>query len=124
MKRAILATLLPTLLATLLLAATPAAAALPPAVKAMVEAAARSGDKSKTDAVVAIAKETNKGSESEIDAIVAAISAEQVAAREAKLADAGMLDTGPVRATSAHRWPPATATPAPSRLAWRWKRMG
>jgi putative salt-induced outer membrane protein len=75
-----------------LLIAMPAAAQLPPAVKAMVEAAARSGDKAKTDAVVAVAKDTNKGSEAEIDAIVAAISAEQAAAREAKLAEAGFLD--------------------------------
>ena len=78
--------------AATMLAASPVAAALPPSVKSMVEAAARTGDKVKLDAVVSIAKDTNKGSEAEIDAIVAAISAEQAAAREARLADAGFLD--------------------------------
>ncbi len=87
-----LKTCLTALLPGMLLAASPAAAQLAPSVKAIVEAAARTGDAAKIDAVVGIAKETNKGAEGEIDAIVAAIAAEQAAAREAKLADAGLLD--------------------------------
>jgi putative salt-induced outer membrane protein len=76
----------------LLLAQPALAQALPPAVKTMVEAAVRTGDKAKSDAVVAIAKETNKGAEAEIDAIVAAVSAEMAARREAELKSAGLLD--------------------------------
>ena len=80
--------------AALLAAATPAVAqgSLPDSVRAMVEAAAKSGDKAKIDAVVAIAKETNKGAEAEIDRIVADISAAQAAEREAKLATAGFFE--------------------------------
>lgn len=80
--------------AAMLAAATPSLAqsALPDSVRAMVEAAAKSGDKAKIDAVVAIAKETNKGSEAEIDKIVADISAAQAAEREAKLASAGFFE--------------------------------
>jgi putative salt-induced outer membrane protein len=66
--------------------------ALPESVRQMVEAAAKSGDKAKIDAVVAIAKETNKGAEAEIDKIVADISAAQAAEREAKLATAGFFE--------------------------------
>jgi putative salt-induced outer membrane protein len=87
------------LAAALLVAAQPALAqsapaqsALPDSVRAMVEAAAKSGDKAKIDAVVAIAKETNKGAEGEIDRIVADISAAQAAEREAKLATAGFFE--------------------------------
>lgn len=79
--------------AAVLLAATPALAqALPDSVRQMVEAAAKSGDQAKIDAVVAIAKETNKGAEAEIDKIVADISAAQAAEREAKLATAGFFE--------------------------------
>ena len=72
------------ILAAALLLAMPAAAqsTLSPAVRQMVEAAASSGDKAKIDAVVAVAKETNKGSEAEIDKIVADISAAKAAERE------------------------------------------
>jgi putative salt-induced outer membrane protein len=82
------------LAAALLVAATPAIAqsALPDSVRAMVEAAAKSGDKAKIDAVVAIAKETNKGADAEIDKIVADIGAAQAAEREAKLATAGFFE--------------------------------
>jgi putative salt-induced outer membrane protein len=80
------------LAATALLAATPAFAQLPDSVRQMVEAAAKSGDQAKIDAVVAIAKETNKGAEAEIDKIVADISAAQAAEREAKLATAGFFE--------------------------------
>lgn len=81
------------LAAAVLLAAAPAAAqALPDSVRQMVEAAAKSGDKAKIDAVVAIAKETNKGAEAEIDKIVADIAAAQAAEREAKLATAGFFE--------------------------------
>ncbi len=83
------------LAAALLAAAQPAlarAATLPESVRAMVEAAARSGDKAKIDAVVAIAKETNKGADAEIDRIVAEIGAARSAEREAKLATAGFFD--------------------------------
>jgi putative salt-induced outer membrane protein len=80
--------------AALLAVAHPALAqsALPDSVRAMVEAAAKTGDKAKIDAVVAIAKETNKGAEGEIDKIVADISAAQAAEREAKLATAGFFE--------------------------------
>lgn len=88
------------LLAAALLAATrpvlaqtsPAPTPLPEAVRTMVEAAARSGDQARIDAVVAVAKETNVGAESEIDRIVADISAAKAAAREAKLATAGFFE--------------------------------
>jgi putative salt-induced outer membrane protein len=82
------------LAAALLAAAAPAMAqgSLPDSVRAMVEAAAKTGDKAKIDAVVAIAKETNKGAEAEIDKIVADISAAQAAEREAKLATAGFFE--------------------------------
>jgi putative salt-induced outer membrane protein len=80
--------------ATLLAAAAPSVAqgALPDSVRQMVEAAAKSGDKAKIDAVVAIAKETNKGADAEIDKIVADIAAAQAAEREAKLATAGFFE--------------------------------
>jgi len=84
-----------TFIATALLAAAvPATArtALPDSVRAMVEAAAKSGDKARIDAVVAVAKETNTGAEAEIDRIVADIAAAQAAAREAKLATAGFFE--------------------------------
>jgi putative salt-induced outer membrane protein len=82
------------LAAALLAASVPSIAqsALPDSVRQMVEAAAKSGDKAKIDAVVAIAKETNKGAEAEIDKIVADISAAQAAEREAKLATAGFFE--------------------------------
>lgn len=78
----------------ILLAATPAVAAapLPDSVRAMVEAAAKTGDKAKIDAVTAIAKETNPDSGAEIDGIVAAIAAEQAARREAELRQAGFFE--------------------------------
>lgn len=76
-----------------LLAAAPAAAdSLPPAVRAMVETAARSGDKARIDAVVGVAKETNPDSSAEIDTIVSAIAEERAAAREAELLSAGVFD--------------------------------
>lgn len=85
--------------ATILLAATAALAHpalaqtdLPPAVRQMVEAAANSGDPAKIAAVVAVAKETNKGAEAEIDRIVADIGAARAAEREAKLARAGFFE--------------------------------
>ncbi len=81
-------------IATVLLAgASPALAAeLPPSVRQMVETAANSGDKAKIDAVVAIAKETNPGTEAEIDKIVADISAAKSAQREAELGQAGFFE--------------------------------
>ena len=78
--------------AAALLLAAPAAAQHSPAVKAMVEAAARTGDQAKIDAVVGIAKETNKGADAEIDALVAAVAAEMAASREAELRQAGFFD--------------------------------
>lgn len=83
----------PILAAAMLWAATPAfAQTLPEPVRAMVEAAAQTGDKGKIDAVVAIAKQTNKGAESEIDAIVSAHEATRKAAREAAIREAGYFD--------------------------------
>lgn len=80
--------------AALLLAANPALAAtpLPESVRAMVEAAAKSGDQAKIDAVAAIAKETNPDSVAEIDGIVSAIATERAAAREADLRQAGAFE--------------------------------
>ncbi len=83
------------LFAAALLAATQpvlAQSALPDSVRSMVEAAAKSGDTAKIDAVVAIAKETNKGAEAEIDKIVADIAASQAAAREEALKTAGFFE--------------------------------
>jgi putative salt-induced outer membrane protein len=68
------------------------AQALPDSVRQMVEAAAKSGDKAKIDAVVGIAKETNKGADAEIDKIVADIAAAQAAEREEKLKTAGFFE--------------------------------
>ena len=56
-------------------AAGTTAPALPDPVRAMVEAAAHTGDKAKIDVVVAFAKQTNRGAEAEIDRIVAEIAA-------------------------------------------------
>ncbi len=90
------------LVSGLLLLAAPAAAAdsgpdsappeLPESVRRMVEAAARTGDKAKIDAVVAIAKETNHGVADEIDRVVASVAAARKAEREARLAEASMFD--------------------------------
>ena len=81
------------ILAAALLAATPVVAQpLPQPVRAMVEAAAQTGDKGKIDAVVAIAKQTNKGAEAEIDEIVAHHAAARAAAREAAVREASFLD--------------------------------
>ena len=82
------------ILAAALLAATPAFAqgALSPGAREMLEAAANSGDQAKIDAVVAIAKETNKGAEAEIDRIVADISAAKAAQREEELRTAGFFE--------------------------------
>lgn len=65
---------------------------LPSDVKAMVEAAARSGDQAKSDAVVAVAKEMHPDNKDEIDAIVASISAEQEEARREQLAQGSFFD--------------------------------
>ena len=80
-------------LAAAFVAAAPAAAqSLPEPVRAMVEAAAQTGDKAKIDAVVAIAKQTNKGAEAEIDEIVSAHATSRQAAREAKLREASYFE--------------------------------
>lgn len=81
--------------ATMLLWAMPVLAEaqpLPEAVRAMVEAAAQTGDKAKIDVVVAFAKQTNKGAEAEIDRIVADIAASKTAERQAQLASAAYFD--------------------------------
>lgn len=67
-------------------------APLDDAVRQMVEAAARSGDKAKISAVVSVAKATNPQATAEIDSIVAAIAAEQSAAHEAELRQAGYFE--------------------------------
>lgn len=69
-----------------------AQSALPPTVRAMVEAAANSGDAAKIDAVVAVAKETNPESAAEIDAIVKQIADAREAARVEELKTARFLD--------------------------------
>lgn len=81
--------------AAMLLWATPVPAEAPPLpepVRAMVEAAAQTGDKAKIDVVVAFAKQTNKGAEAEIDRIVADIAASKTAERQAQLASAAYFD--------------------------------
>ena len=87
------------ILAAVLLTATPAfaqpalsPAPLSPGAREMVESAANSGDKAKIDAVVAIAKETNKGAEAEIDKIVADIAAAKAAKHEEELRSAGFFE--------------------------------
>lgn len=82
------------LFAAAMLIATPAVAqsTLSPGARQMVEAAANSGDKAKIDAVVAIAKETNKGAEAEVDKIVADITAAKAAQREEELKTAGFFE--------------------------------
>ena len=65
------------------------AAPVPPAVDAMVREAAKSGD---LPAVVKVAKATNPHSVAEIDALVASLKQEADAAREEKLAHAGLFD--------------------------------
>lgn len=83
-----------TILTAALLMATPAFAqtALSPGARQMLEAAAHSGDKVKIDAVVAIAKETNKGAEAEIDRVVADIADAKAAKREDDLRSAGFFE--------------------------------
>lgn len=58
----------------------------------MVEAAVRSGNAARADAVVAVAKETNPQNAAEIDAIVAAIAAERDRARTEQLRQAHLFD--------------------------------
>lgn len=65
------------------------AAPLPPAVDAMIREAAKGDD---LPAVVKIAKATNPNSLAEIDALVTGLKQEADAAREAKLARAGLFD--------------------------------
>lgn len=72
---------------------------LPKPVRDMLEAAANTGNKAKIDVVVAIAKQTNKGHEAEIDRIVADVSA----ARQAELRD---LQLASQRAVAAADIPP------------------
>lgn len=72
--------------------AATAQSALPDPVRRMVEAAARSGDQARIDAVVAVAKETNAAAAGEIDALVAQIAAERAAAQQAKLREAGFFE--------------------------------
>ena len=69
-------------------AAGTTAPALPDPVRAMVEAAAHTGDKAKIDVVVAFAKLTIRGAEAVIDRFVADIAAIRAAELQAKLAEA------------------------------------
>ncbi len=81
------------ILATAVLLASPTyAQTLSPGAREMLVAAANSGDQARIDAVVAVAKETNKGSEAEIDKIVGDIAASKAAEKEAQLANAGFFD--------------------------------
>ncbi len=74
-------------------AAEPAAKPpLPEAVRDMLVAVAETGDKGKTDTVVAIAKKTNKGHEAEIDRIVNEIAAAKVAEKQKALREADYFD--------------------------------
>ena len=77
------------LLAAVLCAGPALAAPPPPAVEAMLREAAKGSD---LDAVVKVAKATNPGSVAEIDALVAGLKADADAAREARLASAGLFD--------------------------------
>lgn len=75
-------------------AATPALAqgALPEPVRAMVQAAADTGDQAKIDAVVAVAKQTNPEAAGEIDAIVKQAADARAAKRTADLQQASFFD--------------------------------
>lgn len=76
-------------IALVLTASAANAAPPPPAVEAMIREAAKGSD---LDAVVKVAKATNPGSAAEIDALVAGLKADADAAREARLASAGLFD--------------------------------
>jgi putative salt-induced outer membrane protein len=93
--RALLLLLTPALLAPVSHAQE---AMLPPPVRAMVEAAAESGDKAKIDAVVTIAKETHPDAADEIDAIASTIAARKEAERLEAMRTAGPLDNWKGRA--------------------------
>lgn len=89
------------LIASLLLAASPVIAAeaentttsaLPESVRKMVENAAYSGDEGRTEAVVAVAKETHPEAAGEIDAIVNRIVTERKTVEELALRQAGFFD--------------------------------
>ena len=75
-------------------AAAPAFAqsALPEPVRAMVVAAAETGDAAKIDAVVAVAKQTNPESAAEIDAIVKSAADARAAKRTSDLQSASFFD--------------------------------
>lgn len=80
------------LAAAMAAAEPPAPPPLPEGVRAMVEAAVRSGNQARIDAVAAVARETHPEQKAEIDAIVAAAAAERQAAREKRLREAGLFE--------------------------------
>jgi putative salt-induced outer membrane protein len=65
---------------------------LPDGVRRMVEAAVKSGNQARIDAVAAVARETHPEQAAEIDAIVAAAAAERQAARERRIREAGLFE--------------------------------
>lgn len=69
-----------------------AATTLPEPVRKMIESAARSGDQARADAVAAVARETHPESVSEIDNLLASITAEQQAQEEHILRQASFFD--------------------------------
>ena len=78
---------------------SPAFAELPAPVRAMVDAAIASGDPTKVDAVISVAKETNPGDVAELDALKAGFDARQkelaqakAAEQQAKLHHGGLFD--------------------------------
>jgi putative salt-induced outer membrane protein len=86
------------LLAAASTAALPAHAALPEPVRAMIDAAIATGDETKVRTVVEIAKQTNPGDATEIDAMLtrfeaklAEAKAAEASAKEAAIRSAGLL---------------------------------
>ena len=78
------------LLAATAITGTANAAPIPDSVAAMIDAAA--GDAAQLKTIADIAKKTNPGSSAEIDAKVAALTKAQSDAKDAKLADQGVLE--------------------------------
>ncbi|MFA7439407.1 MAG: DUF481 domain-containing protein [Sphingomonadaceae bacterium] len=82
----------PALIVFLLTPVAAHATPLPEPVRAMIDAALRSGKASRAEAVVAVARETHPESLTEIDAMVSAYHAEEAIAQEEALAKASLLD--------------------------------
>ncbi|MBC2777998.1 DUF481 domain-containing protein [Parasphingopyxis marina] len=67
-------------------------AALPEPVRAMIDAAFEDGDAAAIDTVIALAKRTNPGDEAEIDALLAAYTADREAVRTQELREQSVFE--------------------------------